>query len=322
MIQSHCKAASVGGLFHSSSTTILPASKAGTFDIGQLPSHYFLFAFISARSLSHGGARASIECDANPVFFAPNNPALPGHLIGVNDQMKFVGNFPFTFSIASDDKDAGAAFNRSVGAEFRRFLKEIPKRSAALRTASGDRLISLAISSGDFEEEVSSTKRRSSLKDQPPAFLFRAIETMPFRASPSAPARIFLNETYCGRWLVACYQDHPIVCRCCNPCPKSRGRKERLAMPRRFASDFPFALIPAQAARQSQACAPGGGLRKRCASAAQQSRWWSRPVPEPEAAPLREKSKVGLQRGAGRSFPYQLKKAKAALNNISSGVAM
>jgi hypothetical protein len=45
-------------------------------------------------------------------------------------------------------------------------------------------------------------------------------------------------------------------------------------------------------------------------------------VPEPEAALLREKSKAALQRGGGRSFPYQLEKAKAALNNISSGVAM
>jgi|ERR1700736_3688824 hypothetical protein len=35
---------------------------------------------------------ASIERDADPDFFAPNNPALPGHLIGLNDQLKFVGS--------------------------------------------------------------------------------------------------------------------------------------------------------------------------------------------------------------------------------------
>src|ERR1700682_2110887 len=38
-----------------------------------------------------------------------------------------------------------------------------------------------------------------------------------FAFSPSAH---FLNETYCGRWLVACCQAHPIVCRCCNLVPK------------------------------------------------------------------------------------------------------
>jgi hypothetical protein len=41
----------------------------------------------------------SIECDANPGFFAPNNLALPGHLIGLNDQLKFVGNAERTWNV-------------------------------------------------------------------------------------------------------------------------------------------------------------------------------------------------------------------------------
>jgi hypothetical protein len=44
-------------------------------------------------------ARPSIECDAKPVFFAPNNPALPGDLIGLNDQLKFVGNAERTWNV-------------------------------------------------------------------------------------------------------------------------------------------------------------------------------------------------------------------------------
>src|ERR1700687_5719972 len=49
-----------------------------------------------------------------------------------------------------------------------------------------------------------------------------------------------LNETYCGRWLAACRRAHPPVCRCCNPCPKSRGPTEQSARPRIRASHFPF----------------------------------------------------------------------------------
>jgi hypothetical protein len=44
-------------------------------------------------------ARPSIEGDANPGFFAPNSPALPGHLIGLNDQPKFVGNAERTWNV-------------------------------------------------------------------------------------------------------------------------------------------------------------------------------------------------------------------------------
>ena len=51
-----------------------------------------------------------------------------------------------------------------------------------------------------------------------------------------------LSETYCGRWIVACYRAHPVADRCCIPCPKSRGRTELLARPQRLACHFPFAF--------------------------------------------------------------------------------
>jgi hypothetical protein len=57
-----------------------------------------------------------------------------------------------------------------------------------------------------------------------------------------------LNETYCGRWLAACCRAHPPVCRCCNPCPKSRGPIEQSARPRIRAFHFPFACSPSPAA--------------------------------------------------------------------------
>ena len=67
-----------------------------------------------------------------------------------------------------------------------------------------------------------------------------------FAFSPNAH---FLNETYCGRYLVACCRGHPIVCRCCNLCPKSRGRKERLARLQGPAFHFPFTFSPGSARR-------------------------------------------------------------------------
>ena len=54
-----------------------------------------------------------------------------------------------------------------------------------------------------------------------------------------------LSETYCGRWIVACYRAHPVAGRCCNLCPKSKGRTELLARPQRIACHFPFAFSPA-----------------------------------------------------------------------------
>jgi hypothetical protein len=59
-----------------------------------------------------------------------------------------------------------------------------------------------------------------------------------------------LNETYCGRWIVACCLAHPVVCRCCNLCPKSTGSTQRLVRPQRFASHFPFALSPSSTGRR------------------------------------------------------------------------
>src|SRR5882762_4171155 len=53
-----------------------------------------------------------------------------------------------------------------------------------------------------------------------------------------------LSETYCGRWIVACYRAHPVAGRCCNLCPKSKGRTELLARPQRIACHFPFAFSP------------------------------------------------------------------------------
>ena len=51
-----------------------------------------------AAFLESGRVRPSIECHANPLFFAPNDPALPG-LIGLNDQLKFVGNAERTWNV-------------------------------------------------------------------------------------------------------------------------------------------------------------------------------------------------------------------------------
>src|ERR1700730_17883003 len=62
--------------------------------------------------------------------------------------------------------------------------------------------------------------------------------------SHAAPS---LNETCCGRWLGACCRAHPPVCRCCNPCPKSRGRTEQSARPRIRASHFLFGCSPTPA---------------------------------------------------------------------------
>jgi hypothetical protein len=33
-----------------------------------------------------------LERNADPVFFAPYNPTIPDHLIGLDDQLEFVGN--------------------------------------------------------------------------------------------------------------------------------------------------------------------------------------------------------------------------------------
>jgi hypothetical protein len=57
------------------------------------------------------------------------------------------------------------------------------------------------------------------------------------------------NETYCGRSTASCCPDRRIVCRCYTPGPKSRGRTERSAKPRKFAWSFPpfaFRLYPQQ----------------------------------------------------------------------------
>src|SRR6185437_162399 len=55
-------------------------------------------------------------------------------------------------------------------------------------------------------------------------------------------ALVSLNETCCGKLLAACCPAHPEACRCCNPCPKSKGRPERLARPRKIACHFSCAL--------------------------------------------------------------------------------
>jgi hypothetical protein len=55
------------------------------------------------------------------------------------------------------------------------------------------------------------------------------------RASPQFAA----NETYGGRLIASCSRGHSAVCRCCNPCPKNRGLRERLARRRQFASHSP-----------------------------------------------------------------------------------
>ena len=54
---------------------------------------------------------------------------------------------------------------------------------------------------------------------------------------------VSLNETHCGRWIASCCLAHPIVCRCCNLGPKSRGRPERSAKLQGFASHFPLRCV-------------------------------------------------------------------------------
>jgi hypothetical protein len=59
--------------------------------------------------------------------------------------------------------------------------------------------------------------------------------------------RAIMRATYSGRLIASCYRGLPIVCRCCNLCPKNKGRRERPARRRKFASHSPFAYRAARA---------------------------------------------------------------------------
>jgi hypothetical protein len=80
------------------------------------------------------------------------------------------------------------ALSRSLGVDRRRPLRrEIPNRIATFRMVSGGRLMRFAISSDDRAFAASSSKRRSSAKDQRCFLRFPVIETMSCRASNSSP---------------------------------------------------------------------------------------------------------------------------------------
>jgi hypothetical protein len=141
----------------------------------------------SRRATVAPASRSKIPVCSTTRVKSANRLFVDGQRLGLPDYRHFAagqdgeeaGRY-LPFAMVSADMNIRTALSRSLGVDRRRPLRrEIPNRIATFRMVSGGRLMRFAISSDDRAFAASSSKRRSSAKDQRCFLCFPVIELCP-----------------------------------------------------------------------------------------------------------------------------------------------